>query len=124
MKRTYIIEIISGIVDKQSAEMIVERLEEEGVLHLGYGDADVDKVVTKFVDTFGTTKTSKLDRFAAHRLTRRYGSQAVVGIIGLLGAMSQEKYAPTVGSIAQLEDKWVSVLNFLRKQKGNEEIDV
>lgn len=123
-KRTHIIDAITGVVgDKLTAEMVVERLEEEGVLHLGYGDADVDIVVKKFTDTFGTTKTSRQDRFAAHRLTQKHGSRAVVGIIDLLATFNTERYAPVVGNITQLEEKWVSVINFLRKQKGDETID-
>lgn len=127
-KRKYIIEAIANIVGGaarvQTAELIVERLTEEGVLHLGYGDADVDRVVKTFTDTFGTTKTTKQDRFAAHRLVNKYGAQTIVGIIQLLGQHSQEKYMPVVGSLVDLETKLVNVLHFLRNQKGDETIDV
>lgn len=111
-------DIISGAADgsaKITAQMIVERLSDEGYLVLGYGDVDVDKVVMKFSDTFGTTRVHKTDRYAAARLVKAHGSQAVCGIIGLLGANSHEKYAPVVGSVTQLEDKFVQVLAFLRK---------
>lgn len=124
-RRAWVVELVAQIVkDTPTAEMVVDRLMEEGLLHLGYGNADIDMVVQKFTDTFGTTKVSKYDRFAAHRLVNKYGSQAVVGIVQLLADSSTEKYAPVVGSIAQLEDKWVSVMNFLRTQKGEEVIDV
>jgi hypothetical protein len=126
-KRQWVVELVQQTVscDVPTAEMLVDRLMEEGLLNLGYGDADIDAVVQKFTDTFGTTKVSKYDRFAARRLTTKYGRQAVCGIIDLLGSLSTEKYAPVVGSITQLEDKWVSVLNFLRKQNGkNEVVDV
>lgn len=115
-RKTWVIELVTQIVgDKPTAEVVVERLEEEGVLHLGYGDADVDRVVQKFADTFGTTKTSRSDRFAAHRLVRKYGAQAVCGVVDLLSQNMTERYAPVVGSITQLEAKWISVMNFLRK---------
>lgn len=125
-RRKWVINLVSEVarIDQPTAELLVDRLIEENLLNLGYGDPDVDAVVTKFSETFGTTKTSKYDRFAARRLTTKYGRQAVCGIIELLASSSTEKYAPIVGSIAQLEDKWVSVLNFLRKQKGEELIDV
>jgi hypothetical protein len=132
-KRTWVVELISQIVKdiptaKASpmvvAEVIVERLMEEGLLNLGYGDADVDRVVDKFTDTFGTTKVSKNDRFAAHRLTKKYGGQAVCGIVQLLADNNTQKYAPVVGSITQLEEKWVSVMHFLRNIKGEEVINV
>lgn len=125
-KRKYVTELITQIVgNKQTAEIVVERLMEENLLVLGYGDADIDKVVMKFTDTFGTTKISKTDRFAANRLCKKYGSQAVVGIISLLAENNTQKYAPVVGSITQLEAKWISVLHFLRNlPKDDDVIDV
>jgi hypothetical protein len=119
-----IAQIVPGSQRVQTAEMIVDRLMEEGVLHLGYGDADVDRVVSVFSDKFGTTKTTNADRFAARRLTQKYGAQAVVGILTLLAQNSGEQYVPIVGSVAQLETKWVQVLNFVRKMSaGTETID-
>lgn len=127
-KQNYVIDIIAQIIGgqgaKQSAELIVDRLRDEGLLHLGYGDVDIDKVVNTFTDTFGTTKVSKPDRWAANRLVKRYGAQTVVGIVKLLGQHSTERFAPVVNSVADLETKWVSVLNFLRNLKGEEDINV
>lgn len=128
--RTWVISLVSQIVKGtpservQTAEMIVDRLIEEGVLHLGYGNADIDIVVEGFKETFGTTKVSQPDRFAARRLVEKYGSQSVVAILKMLAQRSTEPYAPVVGSVAQLEQKWVNVMNFLRKQAdtGNDTI--
>lgn len=125
-KRTYIVEIISQIVKGdeservQTAELITDRLIEEGVLNLGYGNADVDAIIDKFTTTFGTTKTSRFDRFAAHRLAERYGAKAVVGIIEILGQNAGQKYAPVVNNISELEHKLPSVLNFVRSIDGEE----
>lgn len=123
-RRDYIVEAVmkTGNVTKEIAEDIVVRLGDEGVLSLGYGEPEVDKIVEKFTTTFGTTKTSKQDRWAAHRLAQKYGAQAVTGIIGLLGNLSHEKYAPVCNSVSELESKWVSVLSFLRAEKGDEVI--
>ena|SRR5258708_31608024 len=124
-KLDWVIRLVTDIVgDQATAKMVVEVLTEEGLLTLGYGDADIDRVVQKFTDTFGTTKTSKYDRYAARRLAQKYGSQAVCGIIQLLAEHSTEKYAPVIGSISQLEEKIVSVLNFLRKTGGNETLNI
>ena len=121
--RIWVVGLIAQIVrDRPTAEMVVDRLMEEGVLHLGYGNADIDQVIEAFTETFGTTRVSKYDRFAANRLVAKYGSQSVVGIIRLLGQHSTEKFAPTVNTISQLEDKIPSVLRFLRGVSQDDEI--
>lgn len=114
--KTWVVELIarSANIPYGVAESVVDRLMEEGLLHLGYGDADIDKVVEQFQETFGTTKVTRQDRWAANRLVSKHGSQAVCGVVKLLGLNMTERYAPVVGSIVQLETKWVSVINFLR----------
>lgn len=90
---------------------------------MGYGDTEVDQILEKFKDTFGNTRSTRQDRFAAHRLAHKYGPQAVLGIIKLLGDLQDLKYCPRPRNVADMEDKWVSILGFLRKQgKGTEEI--
>ena len=119
-RKKYALEIVEQIVkDKPTAAMVLERLQDEGFLHFGHGNADIDQVVGGFQEAFGNTKTTRFDRFAANRLVAKYGSQSVVGVIKLLSGLQAEKYAPSVANVAQLEDKWVSVINFVRK-KGQE----
>lgn len=128
MKKDYVVDLIASIVGGKNAhitaEMVVERLTNEGLLSLGYGDKDIDKVVEQFKTTFGTTSISKYDRFAANRIVKKYSAQAACGIIQLLGERSQEKYCPVVNNVAELEKKWVSVMSFLRNQNDNEVINV
>lgn len=123
--RKYVVELIANMINSktatQEAEAIVERLAEEGLLHLGHGNADIDAVIEKFAETFGTTKVSRFDRFAANRLCAKYGSQAIVGIIGLLGKRATEKFAPVVNSVEQFEKKLPSILNFLRQDNSVDE---
>lgn len=109
--------------DKPTAEMLVERLMEEGLLVLGYGDKEVDRVVIQFTESFGTTRTSRQDRWAAQRLVRKYGENAVVGIIRMLSSLNAEDYSPVVNSVDDLERKWVSVVTFLRKHQPSEDIE-
>lgn len=111
----YALQIIEQCgVDKPTAEMIVERLGEEGMLHTGYGNLNVDQVCDAFKDSFGTTKTSKYDRFAANRLATKYGAESVVTIIKLLSQNQADRFAPTVNNVTEVEAKWVSVMKFLR----------
>lgn len=122
-KRQYLIEQIDHLIkNKATSEMVIDRLIDEGVLHIGYGNADVDKILEAFSRTFGTTKASKYDRFSASRLATKYGAQAVIGIVTLLG-QGEDKFKPVVNSVSQLEEKMPSVLNYLRNIKGEETID-
>lgn len=125
MRKEYILDLITKIVrDKPTAEMVVEVLQAEGLLVLGYGNSEIDNVVQKFVDTFGTTKTTKYDRFAADRLVKKYGDKAICGIIEMLGKSATERFAPRVNNISDLESKMPSILVFLRGVRNNEELDV
>jgi hypothetical protein len=124
-KRIWVVELIMQVMrcDKPTAEMLVERLMEEGLLVLGYGDKEVDRVVIQFTESFGTTRTSRQDRWAAQRLVRKYGENAVVGIIRMLSSLNAEDYSPVVNSVDDLERKWVSVVTFLRKHQPSEDIE-
>lgn len=125
-RHKHVVELLTPIVGSSLvAESVVERLNEEGLLHVGFGDAEVDIIVDTFKEVFGATKTTKYDRFAAKRLAEKYGAKAVVGILRLLAKHSGQQYAPVVRSVAQLEEKMVSILAFLRKNgRGTEEIEV
>lgn len=114
--------IVSVGVDKTTADMVVERLQEEGVLHLGYGDADVDNIVDAFNTAFNTTKASRYDRWAAGRLAKSNGSQSVVQVIHLLAANSEKPFCPVVNNLVELENKFQSVLRFLRKNYASTDV--
>lgn len=122
--RTWVVGLIATAanVSKGIAEGVVDRLMEEGVLHLGYGDADIDIVVQSFTDAFGATKVSRADRWAAGRLVKAHSAQGVVGIVRLLAQHSGEQYVPVVNNVAELENKFLSVLHFLRKTSGQDDI--
>lgn len=124
MKRIRVVKLIMDVThcDEPTATMLLERLMEEGLLILGHGDSEVDLVVEQFKLSFGTTRTGRQDRWAAQRLVREHSSRAVVGIIRMLASLSGEQYAPVVNSVTELEQKWVSVVTFLRKHQPSEEI--
>lgn len=129
-RRDWVVELVASVagVDKPTASSVVERLMEEGLLTLGYGDTEVEKIVETFSQVFGTTKISRQDRYAAHRLAKKYTAQAVCGIISILGQLREERFAPTVGNVAELEEKWVKVENFVRRtyqtNMKNQPVDV
>lgn len=121
-RRELVVQLITELIgDAVKAELVVERLQDEGLLQLGYGNGEVETVLHAFKDHFGTTKTSRTDRFAAHRLCQKYGGQAVAGVIKLLAERAGQPYAPVINSVTELENKWISVLSFLRK--GQHDID-
>lgn len=124
-KRDWVVELVTKVVGtKATAEMVLDVLIEEGIVNLDYGDMDIGRIVTAFTETFDTTKTTKYDRFAAKRLASKHGVQAICGIIVLLGKKRDEQFTPVVANIADLEKKWVNVMNFLRTNQEPEVIDV
>lgn len=124
-RRDWLIELLAELVGSvPTAELVVDRLEEEGVLHLGHGDAEVDAICDAFKAHFHTTKTTKYDRYAARRLANMHGGPAVVTAIQLLAEQADEKYAPVVSNVVQLEVKFPAILRFLRRvYQGQEEIE-
>jgi hypothetical protein len=90
-----------------------------------YGDKDINFVVNSFKDTFGTTKTTKYDRFAASRLIKKYDAGPIVSIMSALAKRSEDQFAPVVNSVSQFETKLPSIIKFLYKgEKKTEEIDI
>ena len=123
-RKKYAIELVQSLVkgDKAVAETIIERLQDEGLLHLGYGKAEVDQIVGEFKERFNTSRITQQDRRAAHRLANTHTAQAVVQIIRMLADSSGEQYAPSVNNVAQLEEKWVNVINYLRRKTQETEV--
>lgn len=119
MKREYILELIAKVTNNRPmAEEIVERLTEEGLLNLYYGDQGIGKVLDTFSECFGTTRTSKYDRFAANRLVKKHGLDATVQIIEILAKLMDKPFAPTVNDVSQLEKKFPQVIKFIRTNAG------
>ena len=113
--RNLIIQVISRSKDPEiTADMLIDALREEGVLNVGYGKPDINAVVSKFTEVFGTTKTTKMDRNAANRLVTKYGVKTILFAIDTLAANMDKPFCPIVNNITQLENKWASVMNFLR----------
>lgn len=125
-KRQMVVDTLTRILgDVSTAETVVQVLQDEGWLNVGYGDQEVEQILAKFKDTYGTTKVTNSDRFAANRLAKQYGGRAVCGIIELLGGAVGEQFVPVVNNVVELENKWVSVLSFVRKERqGTETIKV
>lgn len=84
-----------------------------------YGDPEINAVIEAFKISFGTTKASQYDRYAAKRLYTKHGAQNIVTIIEALASYGGDKYAPAVNSVRQLEEKWVSVGKFLNNKSNN-----
>lgn len=124
MNKQEAIALIGAIVPEAEAKQIVDALIKAKVLQLeSYGDADVNSIVDGFKQLFGNTKTTRYDRYAAHRLAEQKGVTAVVGIIKLLHERSEEQFCPSVASVSELETKWVKVVGFLRRQ-SDEHVEI
>lgn len=116
--------IINTGVKKPVAELIVRRLEDEGLLLTpSFGDKTVNLIITTFKDAFGTTKTTRYDRYSASRLASRHTADVVCQVIVLMAGSASEPYAPVINNVSELETKWISVVSHIKKQNVQPELD-
>ena len=87
-----------------------------------YGNHDINTIINTFSQAFGTTKSTKWDRFAAKRLLAKYPSELLVGAINALAGSQNDKYAPSVRSISQFEEKLPNIARFLNQKSDNGQI--
>lgn len=79
-------------------------------------DKNIQSIVDAFSEAFGTTATSQYDRFAAKRLHVKHGAEGIIKVINALAANAGQQYCPSVNSVSEIEKKWVTILQFLKKQ--------
>lgn len=118
MQRDYIIELVKQYVTEQQAGAIVDRLIEEGVVNAHFGNQEISEVIETFKQKFGTTRTSRYDRFAAKRMVDKHGTETVIQAITALSMLQSRQYAPTVNNVSELERKWVGVVKFIKGEQS------
>ena len=101
------------VADRKTATALAEALIDSGMVVYRPHDSEVDQVTTAFTKSFGTTSTSRYDRYAATRLIKRYPPKELIKIIEILAQHRGDAYCPVIGNVHQLEQKWVSVQRFL-----------
>ena len=89
-----------------------------------YGNPDINKIIKAFSEAFGNTKTTKYDRFASKRLKDKYGTEDIIRVINALSASQNDKYAPTVRSVAQFEEKLPQIASYFKKKEPNQIIEL
>lgn len=83
---------------------------------------DVQEVIDTFKEAFGTTASDSYDRFAAKRLIDKHTTKTIVTIIKAMSHYGGDKYAPNVNSVRDLEKKFVTVMNFLKRQNSSNQV--
>jgi hypothetical protein len=112
--KDYAIQIVSRYVPLNVSKQIVYALMEEGIIKTtNFGDKDIDDTVKLFKELFGTSKASSKDRYATKRMIDTHGVQNLQRVIVELARRSGGQYSPTVNSLSQLEEKWVSVTKYI-----------
>lgn len=84
-----------------------------------FGDTHINKVIQTFAESFGTTKSTKYDRFAAKRLYEKHGVAPVTDAIKALAYYQEDKYSPTVNNVSQFEEKLPQVIKYLNGKSTN-----
>lgn len=80
--------------------------------------SDIQEVIDTFKEAFGTTGSDSYDRYAAKRLIDKHTTKTIVTIIKVMAQYGGDKYAPNVNSVRDLEKKFVTVMNFLKRQNN------
>ena len=119
-----LLKVIGQFTDDTTAARIAEALVDAGYVTLKFGDKDVSAVVEAFKAAFGTTGSNRYDRYAAKRLTGRYSVLEIKRVISVLAEHQGDQYCPVIGSVLQLEQKWVSVGRYLTRLQSDSEIAV
>ena len=97
----------------------------ENTAQVEYGNPEINTLLKAFSDTFGTTKTSRFDRYAAKRLITKHGADKILTLISELRKMAESKFAPSVNNVSDIETKWVQIIKFLgTQQEENQEIEL
>lgn len=109
---------------KERVNPLLEALKNMDSKKVEYGNPDINAVIAAFKESFGTTSSSKYDRYAAMRLAAGHGADNVVKVIKALSDHATEPFAPAVNSVLQLEQKWVSVGKFLTALSDNGAMDL
>lgn len=112
------------IPNQKTAVALAEALLDEGFIAKKPMNTDVDRIVTAFKKSYGTTKVSRYDRYAAKRLLERYSVDDVIGIIKITASFQGHKYCPVVGSVVQLEQKWVNIKRFMQTMAEKEDMEI
>lgn len=116
MQRDYLIALVAKFSDK--AEAIVDALIEEGVVNAHFGNQEISEVIETFKQKFGTTRTSRYDRFAAKRLVDKHGAETVIQAITALSLLQSRDFAPSANNVVDIERKWPSIVKFLNGQRS------
>jgi len=92
-----------------------------------YSEASLaGKEINEIIDLFKNINPSyqkffgnKTQRSAVERLLKKLGREKLEQAISLLPKTNQEKYAPTITTPLQLEDKLAGLIAFVQKEKNN-----
>lgn len=109
---------------KNRAKPLTEALKQLEAPPSEYGKPEINKIINAFTKAFGTTKTTKWDRFAANRLDKKYGADEIVGAINALAAAQEDKYAPSVRSVSQFEEKLPNIVSYFKKRSNDQIINL
>lgn len=110
-------------IKKKHSELLVA-LKSVKTEPVEYGNKDVNKVINTFVESFGVTKTTKWDRFAAKRLSDKYTANKISEVIVALSAVQGEKFAPSVRSVSQFEEKLPNIISYFKKRTNDQVINL
>lgn len=85
----------------------------------------INSIIDLFKDvnpSFERLFANKTQRSACGRMLKKYGFEKVKGMVQVLSRTNTLKYAPTITTPCQLEDKLGQLISFVNKEKGKTKV--
>lgn len=105
-----------GLSESQATTVIQALVAHDMVREVYIPSSAVETLCSSFKTLYGLTKISRYDRFAAHRLIKRYGLIPMTNLITALHDHQADTYCPVVNGLVDVERKLPAIRHFIEKQ--------
>lgn len=80
-------------------------------------DQDAKRVVEAFKEVNNVPSVRVSDKASARVLSQKYGADNIIQIIQVMAAHKGEQYVPSINHIKDIENKWVMIERWFKKNQ-------
>lgn len=78
---------------------------------------EAERIIEAFKEANNVPSVRPTDIKAARLLAEKYGADNIIQIIQIMAAAQGKPYVPSINNIKNLQDKWVMVGNYIKKNQ-------